>query len=84
MSFPFADLAARGDLNLCGLSVLCGESRKSFTTEGTESTEEMGSERGDTFQKFQNAPKDDRARSKGLPDTEDGCVIMKIRFHRLG
>src|SRR6266849_8933486 len=33
-------------VRLCGLRALCGELRRSFTTERTESTEKMRSERG--------------------------------------
>jgi hypothetical protein len=42
----FADCAAGGDMNLCGLRALCVELRRSFTTEDTEDTEKIGSERG--------------------------------------
>jgi hypothetical protein len=42
----FTDSAAGGDMNLCGLCALCGEFRRSFTTEDTDGTEKIGSERG--------------------------------------
>jgi hypothetical protein len=41
-----AEFTLVASVRLCGLGALCGELRRSFTTEGTESTEKRRSEGG--------------------------------------